>query len=398
MSFLLCDVLIIGAGPAGSTAGLILARKNQSVLLVDQHTFPREKICGDGLAVDSQHVLMKLGLYEKICTRSYSCSMIELISPRGKSFKLKSQLLTLPRRIFDQLLLNEALAAGAQFLQAHYRGDIEHANGYSTVHLTTPDGSRLKINTRIVFLATGFKGLKILKRSGFNKLARPNLIALRGYCQADWSLSEPLVIFDCTVRHGYYWIFPMGKKLYNVGCVMDSQSQKASNLVCLLDNFLRHNRALKSRGMTSGGRWLLQPRFAMIRTGLSNLKVCRHKNMLLLGETLGTTYPFIGEGIGMAMKSGWIAADISNQALVQHNTSLLEEYSTHARQIIGTQHRPYQLAGRLARINVEGFLSFVSRHAWAQRIITDLVNETLHPGEVFTLQGIRKVLRPGYPQ
>ena len=57
-----CDVLVIGAGPAGSACAQVLAQDGLNVLLADQHAFPRDKVCGDGLIPDAHHALRKLGV------------------------------------------------------------------------------------------------------------------------------------------------------------------------------------------------------------------------------------------------------------------------------------------------------------------------------------------------
>ena len=60
-----CDVIVVGAGPAGSAAALTLARAGFDVVLVDQQAFPRDKVCGDGLIPDAHHALRRLGLLRK---------------------------------------------------------------------------------------------------------------------------------------------------------------------------------------------------------------------------------------------------------------------------------------------------------------------------------------------
>ena len=61
-----CDVLVVGAGPAGSAAAQLLARGGLDVVLIDQHVFPRDKACGDGLIPDAHEALRRLGVWDAV--------------------------------------------------------------------------------------------------------------------------------------------------------------------------------------------------------------------------------------------------------------------------------------------------------------------------------------------
>jgi len=78
-----CDVLVVGAGPAGSACAQMLARSGLQVLLADQHAFPRDKVCGDGLIPDAHHALRKLGVYEEVIALAQPAQHVGCIGPRG---------------------------------------------------------------------------------------------------------------------------------------------------------------------------------------------------------------------------------------------------------------------------------------------------------------------------
>ncbi|MEO6363108.1 MAG: FAD-dependent oxidoreductase, partial [Caldimonas sp.] len=78
-----CDVIVVGAGPAGSAAAQFLARAGRSVVLVDAHAFPRDKVCGDGLIPDAHRALERLGVLDAVMAEARSSSTLSCIAPRG---------------------------------------------------------------------------------------------------------------------------------------------------------------------------------------------------------------------------------------------------------------------------------------------------------------------------
>ena len=78
-----CDVIVIGAGPAGSACAQRLAEASLDVLLVDQHPFPRDKICGDGLIPDAHVALRQLGVLQEVMDQAAHASHVRCVAPRG---------------------------------------------------------------------------------------------------------------------------------------------------------------------------------------------------------------------------------------------------------------------------------------------------------------------------
>ena len=98
------DVLIVGAGPAGSTAALHLAGNGHRVLLLDREQFPREKICGDGLISDSIRCLERAGLIDVVRQVGHAVGVITTFSPSRVELNTEGEFITLKRRALDALV------------------------------------------------------------------------------------------------------------------------------------------------------------------------------------------------------------------------------------------------------------------------------------------------------
>src|SRR6185369_11914955 len=113
------EVLIAGAGPAGAIAALVLARAGVRVLIVDRAKFPRDKICGDTLNPGAMRILERYGLRARVDPRGFPIHGMLLTGPTGVQVRglYGSGIIgrSIIRRDFDQMLIDAAVAAGAQF-------------------------------------------------------------------------------------------------------------------------------------------------------------------------------------------------------------------------------------------------------------------------------------------
>ena len=107
-----CDVLVIGAGPAGSAAAMTLARAGIDVVLVDQHAFPRDKVCGDGLIPDAHNALRKLGVLDAVMAQAQASGFVGCIGPRGGRIDVPGTVAVLPRKQLDDILCRATVDAG----------------------------------------------------------------------------------------------------------------------------------------------------------------------------------------------------------------------------------------------------------------------------------------------
>lgn len=313
-----CDVLVIGAGPAGSACAQMLARAGLDVLLCDRQVFPRDKVCGDGLIPDAHRALQVLDVADAVLSRAARSGALECFAPRGGRLSVPAQLAVLPRRDLDEILRQAALAAGVRWLApAHFEALLQDADGrVAGARLREGDavGER---RARWTVLATG-ADVRPLQWAGMAERRAPSGMALRGYAQhagLSGVIGGLQVVWHKALRGGYGWIFPAGGGRYNFGVgYMHRQGaereQGAPNLRTLLAAFQRVHEpahALLQEGALQG-----ELKGAPLRCSLGGARTWR-PGLLVAGEAAGSTYLFTGEGIGKAMESGMAAAQAISQ-------------------------------------------------------------------------------------
>jgi menaquinone-9 beta-reductase len=389
---LVYDVLIIGAGPAGSAAAITLSKLGRSVLLIDRFSFPREKICGDGLTGDSLRMLKKLGIWTEIESAAYKSSKVEIFpSDRlscRKSFILESPVYTLKRELFDKILLDYALQCGSEFYKSEFTGRIEQNKDCSSFEVMDSDkGETYWLKARYAVLSTGCRFSAAVNPLS---LIRPDLIGVRGYCRAEWEIKHPMVFFEKKLRNGYFWIFPMGNSEYNVG--YGTTAYQRIDLKKKLYKFISGK--FPDRELSE--QWLSSVKGAFLRTNLINADNAVDNNMLLAGEVLGSTFPFTGEGIGKALETGIMAAENVGKALTDNNISVLQEYSDRIKNELQLKYRPYRIASFVMKTKLLNkiFLALLIRSRKLCYITSQILNDKAD-GEAFTLRGILKYIFKG---
>lgn len=392
------DVLVIGAGPAGSACARTLARAGVNVLLVDQHPAGRDKTCGDGLIPDAHKALARLGLLDEVMRRAEPVAHVGCIGPRGGRIDVPGSLAVLPRRELDALLLQAARDAGARFEQTRFEAPLEVDGRVVGARLKQGDDT-VEVHARWVVLATGAVP-KALTAAGMCERHTPSGVALRGYVKAPAMVGKIKaleVVWHKAVWPGYGWIFPAPDGHFNIGVgVTNSHEDSAGkgqkkdvNLRTIFDAFVAKYEPAAE--LMRVGELVGDLKGAPLRFTLAGAKWTR-PGLLVTGEAAGSTYSFTGEGIGKAMETGLLAAD----ALLAH----LEDDGA-ARQAYEaglTALKPkFKLYETANRINDHPWLAdlVIWRAQKSPRLLrrmTGVLNETTNPGNLVSLKGIAKLL------
>ena len=399
-----CDVLVIGAGPAGSACAQLLARAGREVLLVDQHDFPRDKICGDGLIPDSHAALRHLGVYDEVAALATPVQHVRCVGPRGGHVDVPGSLSVLPRKRLDHILVRAAQRAGAR-LATPWRFEspvldggrvagavLKSLSGEPTLH---------EIRADWVVLATGAVP-QALTAAGLCDRHTPSGVALRGYvkCEALVGVITQLqLVWHPRMRGGYGWIFPAPGGLFNIGA-----GQTGSHLrqrdgkgrmegANLRDMFKAFAEVYAPAGeLMRTGTLQGEIKGAPLRCSLVGARWSR-PGMLAAGEAIGSTYAFSGEGIGKAMESGMLAAQAVLHAPQASDAAVQAHYQA-GMQKLKPQFDLYEAA---SRVNHHPWLAdlVIWRGRKSPRILKRLsgvLEETQNPGRLFTLSGMRKLI------
>ena len=317
------DVVVVGAGPGGATAAHWLARRGLTVSLLEKSTFPRDKVCGDGLTPRATKQLVRLGVdvseeagwVHNVGLRTYGGrdEPFEFLWPELTQFP--SFGLTRPRSEFDHMLANLAVDAGATLYQDTPASDpIIDPVSDRIVGVRAKDGREFRAP---VTIAADGNSSRLALGMGLEKnTKRPMGIAVRTYFTSprtnDPFMESWLELWDGKPREskllpGYGWIFAMGDGTVNVGLgtVSSTASSQKMNFRELLWTWLAN----------TPDEWGLRPENQVGGIGSAalpmsfNRKPAYHRGLLLVGDSGGMVSPFNGEGIPYAMEAADFAAD-----------------------------------------------------------------------------------------
>jgi len=348
------DVIVVGAGPAGSSTAYHLAEAGVDVLLLEKAAFPRDKICGDGLTPRAvrQLVAMGLDLDAPGWQRNRGLRIVgaghrlELPWPDLASFPPYGMVRT--RMDLDEILARHAEKAGARLMArtAVTRPVVDERTGRVTGVVARPvDDDGRRTGEEVTFrapLVVACDGVSARLATSLGLTRRPNRpmgVAVRAYYRTDrhddeW-MESWLELWDGEPNHskllpGYGWIFGVGDGTANVGLGILNTSAAFRNVDYkdVLRRWLEH----------TPHEWGFREENRIGRIGSAalpmgfNRKPHYARGMMLCGDSGGMVNPFNGEGIDYALEAGHLAAETVVQALARPEgparEQVLESYAS----------------------------------------------------------------------
>ena len=388
----LWDVVIVGAGPAGAIAATHLAASHHRVLLLDRKKFPREKVCGDGLLPDALRCLDAIGVGEIVRAAGHKISTSVLVSPSLNEVEIPGEYLTIKRRLLDMIVAQKAAEMGAVFACGEVKQLTVKPDGLVSFKI---QGSEKRFRARIGIVATGVD-IRLLRKLNWSARKKPSGVGLRCYFRSSLVLDRLVVSLFTHGRYtvpGYGWIFPMQDHEYNVGCGIltpDRVRKRTINLKNMfkifIDSFPLARELMKQSNRTTALR------AAALRSNFEGGYPFVNGPIVAVGETIGTTLPFMGEGIGKAMESGQRAAEAVSAALGSDDLNKLILFEQYIESELKPRYKGYRMAEKwLARLWLNDFLlARFGKSNYAKDILAGIIAETRNPQELFSLKGILK--------
>ena len=360
------DVIVVGAGPAGSATAHYLAATGLEVLLLEKATFPRDKVCGDGLTPRAVRELIAMGVpirEEDGWIRNRGLRVlggghqIQLDWPELAAYP--SYGLARSRMNLDATLAFHARSTGAKLLEGHaVTGPVIDEGSGRIVGVTArqvdgsgrrlpgDQGSERTFRAPVVVAADGVSS-RLATAMGITKRDdRPMGVAVRTYFRTprhddEWMESH-LELWDgapgrSNLLPGYGWIFALGDGTANVGLGSVSSTAKATRLD-YKDLFARWMANAPAEWGFTPENQVGEVRGAALPMAFNRTPHYR-KGLVLVGDSGGMVSPFNGEGIAYGMQAGRVAADVISQALARTSAygreKALRTYGARMREDLG---------------------------------------------------------------
>lgn len=397
------DVVVVGAGPAGSSAAHYLAKHGLDVLLLDKFDFPRDKTCGDAVGPRSLHLLRDMGILDEVLHIGFRLNGVEIFTPGGHSVaapvpehdELPNYGLIVPRLHLDNVIRERALASGAHFQSPIHVTNVE-SSGEGVTITGERRGQSVSYKARAAIIAVGASA-RLLLRMGLLKRLPQMVLAARAYYEGVSGLTDSMHLrFDGVPLPGYGWVFPVSDSSANVGAGVFRVGLAARWLPdtprVAFDRFVQTPvlRQMLARARRVGPIKGYPLRIDFPRAPTFGARV------MLVGEAAGLVNPLTGEGIDFALESGKMggehlarllaAGDLSRAGFQEYDWLLRRRYQ----RLFVFLHRARALC--MNRIMIDPLLSLAARRPDLKMLLVNIAAGNQEVPQGIPLRAFLKVM------
>lgn len=319
-----CDILVVGAGPAGSAAALAAAKKGAKVLMVERRSTIGVPVqCAEYIPA---MLMGKVNLGHRFVAQTIKG--MKTFRPNAPETLMKAPGYIIHRDRFDQALAKAAEDCGVSIMTST-RAMERQASG--AVMLKTAQGRRTKIQPRIIIGADGPHSAVGRWVGALNRNLLPGV-------QMTFELTRPLdhteVYFSPDIYAGYGWLFPKGEHA-NVGLGLKRNNRNTERIRGTLEKFaaeLKAQKKIKGHPTAYAAGWI----------PAESVRRAVHGTTVLVGDAAGHTHPITGAGIFAAVIGGRMAGKWAGRAINEDNMDVLRRYDDEWQDLMGdTLNRAY---------------------------------------------------------
>jgi flavin-dependent dehydrogenase len=336
------DTIIIGGGPAGSTAAALLAEQGLRVIVLEREKFPRYHI-GESLLPFTCHPLQRLGLLDRMraseFVKKYS---VQFVSPSGKAsqpfyFSTRyepnvAQTWQVLRSEFDLMLMDNARAKGAQILEETTVTELLQEDGRTLgVKARNSAGTTLEFRAPMTLDCSGRDAFVPTRLNWRIREPKLNKVAVWTYyrgAKRDAGLDAGATTVAYVPEKGWFWYIPQHRDMISVGVVAEGKYLSRDGVREPKDIFHRE---------VEQNLWIKEHLAGGVQTGPYHIiseyswrsRYCGSDGLLLAGDSFGFLDPVFSSGVMLALKSGVLAADLIHAAFQAQDFSAerFTEYS-----------------------------------------------------------------------
>jgi flavin-dependent dehydrogenase len=318
------DVAIIGGGPAGSTAAILLAKSGRKVIVLERDKFPRFHI-GESLLPFSMGTFTRLGLEEKLragFAEKFGGEIAEAGGEKATKFYFKDgfgartdRSYQVLRSDFDKMLLDHARESGAEVCEETSVDDVSFNADTCQLTITQRDGEKLALRASYVVDASGRNsviGTKFKLKKSYEHLKKLSLFAHYEGLERESGIDGTLTRMVRTLR-SWFWVIPLKGDRTSIGIVLEAEDFKDSKLSPeeFFERALAEQPLLRDR--IGDGRRVSQV-YSAADFSFRNTKLAGDR-WLLAGDAAGFIDPVFSSGVFLAIFAGEKAADVLHEAL-----------------------------------------------------------------------------------
>jgi flavin-dependent dehydrogenase len=392
------EVVVVGAGPAGSATAILMAERGWPVLLLDKAEFPRPKICGEYLSPEGARLLDRLSVLKDVdAAGAQPLRGMRIVAPDGTALEgsypstgpwrgYRDYGLAIPREVFDRILLERARSLPVEVRERHrVTGLLSEGDRVTGVTGEDAEGRPFEARARLVIGADG-RASVVARSLGLVRAHRLQRLALIQDVEGVAGFEGRGEIY--VDPPDYSILNPVAPGLVNLSLVVPLAHARPyrGRMETFFHARLKQLRHLVPRiaGMTSAGPLMVMGPLAY------RVREPRTGGVLLVGDAAGFFDPFTGEGLFTALRSAELAVEVGHAALARGDLSAgaLAPYVTARRRAF--RDKEWVTRGLQFVIRRRGLANRVARALAARPALLDALM-----GVIGDFVPPRELLRPG---